>query len=121
MTCTFESDVVTRFLSRRADPKARSAGGQRRRQGDTAGLKDLARHPGSLTAKDVTLSAYGGLHFDHVVQIADDVGPLQRPLLPQQSVLQFLAQQQRQERTEHVPANRLVALMMDRPRIQQRL
>ena len=35
--------------------------------------------------------------------------------------LQLVPQQQRQERAEHVPADRLVTLVVDRPRLQQRL
>src|ERR1035437_7013486 len=77
-----------------------SAWAQRRWQGDAAGLKHLARHAGSLAAKNVTLAADRDLHLDEVIQIPDHVGPFQLPLLARQTVFQFLAQQQRQERAK---------------------
>ena len=83
-------------------------------------MKDLARHPRSLAAKNEALAVDRNFHFIQVVQISDDVGPLQFPLLSFQSILPFLAKQQRQERAKHVPANRFIGLVKDRPGIQQR-
>ena len=83
--------MVTRFLSPCAERKLVSTGAQNRRQGDTAGLKDLARHAGSLTAKDVPLAVGRNFHLNQVVQIADYVSPFQLPLPARLSVLQFLA------------------------------
>src|ERR1035437_348183 len=68
-----------------------SAWAERGWQGDTACLKDLARHAGSLAAKNVTLAADRDFHLNEVVQIPDDVGPFQLPLLARQTVFQFLA------------------------------
>src|SRR5450759_2073616 len=97
-----------------------SAWAQRGWQGDTASLKDLARHAGSLATKNVTLAADRDFHLNEVIQIPDHVGPFQLPLLARQTVFQFLAQQQRQERAKYMPANRFVALVQNRPCIQQR-
>src|ERR1035441_5011901 len=97
-----------------------SAWAQRRWQGDAAGLKRLARHAGSLATKNVTLAADRDFHLNEVIQIPDHVGPFQLPLLARQTLFQFLAQQQRQERAKYMPANRFVALVKNRPRIQQR-
>src|SRR5665647_47546 len=88
-----------------------SAWAQHGWKGDTACLKNLTRHSGSLAAKNVTLAADRDFHLDQVVQIPDDVGPFQLPRLARQTVFQFLAQQQRQERAKHMPANRFVALV----------
>ena len=57
------------------------AGAQRRRECDTTRLKDLA--------------VDSDFHLNQIVQIPDDVAPLQRPLLAAQPVVEFLAQQQR--------------------------
>src|SRR5271165_3718247 len=59
----------------------RSAWTYRGWQGDSAGLEDLARPARSLTAKNVTLAADRDFHFNQVVQVPDDVGPFQLPLL----------------------------------------
>src|ERR1039457_2982348 len=92
----------------------------RRWQGDAAGLEHLARHAGCLATKNVTLAADRDFHLNEVIQIPDHVGPFQLPLLARQTVFQFLAQQQRQERAKYMPADRCVALVKNRPRIQQR-
>src|ERR1035441_5890443 len=97
-----------------------SAWAQRRWQGDAAGLKCLARHAGSPATKNVTLAADRDFHLNEVIQIPDHAGPFQLPLLARQTVFQFLAQQQRQERAKYMPANRLIALVKNWPRIQQR-
>src|ERR1700721_1028934 len=75
--CNFENGVVTRFLSTRAEPDASSAWAQHGWQGDSTGLKALARDSRSLAAKNEILVVDRNFHFTQVVQIADDVGPLQ--------------------------------------------
>ena len=52
----------------------------------------------------------GGLQAD---QVADHVFPLQLVALLGKSVVEFLAQDQRQERAENVPPNRLVTFVKD--------
>src|ERR1017187_9187118 len=78
-----------------------SAWAQRGWQGDAAALKHFARRAGSLAAKNVTLAADRDFHLNEVIQIPDHVGPFQLPLLARQTVFQFLAQQQRQERAKY--------------------
>src|SRR5664279_645679 len=91
--CNFENGLVTRFLSARAEVKIGSSWAQRGWQGDAASLKDLARHAGSLAAKNVTFAADRDFHLNEVIQIPDHVGPFQLPLLARQTLFQFLAQQ----------------------------
>ena len=84
-------------------------------------MKNLARYAGTLAAKDIPLAADRNLHLNKVIQIADDVSPFPLPLLARQTIFEFLAQQQRQKRAKHMPAYRLASLVINRPRIEQRL
>src|ERR1035437_3561420 len=91
--CSFKNGLVTPFPSAGAELKMGSAWAQRGWQGDAASLKALARHAGSLAAKNVTFAADRDFHLNEVVQIPDHVGPFQLPLLARQTLFQFLAQQ----------------------------
>jgi len=56
-----------------------------------------------------------------LIQVTQHVGPFQVQAFLGQAILQGFAQHQGQERAEHVAADRLVALVIDRSRLQQAL
>src|SRR5271165_4006069 len=104
----------------------RSSGGwggllHRWRHGDPGRAEDRAAGALDLATQQEPLAVL--LHFHHLqaVQILDHVSPLEVVPVPGQTSLQFLAQHQRQERAEHVAPDRLVALVVNRPSLQQRL
>src|SRR5215471_18350086 len=74
-----------------------------------------------LRAQAEMLAVLDHFHVLQPFEVLQHVGPLV-PLSPSgQPRLQFVTQEQRQERTEHVTTDRPVALMIDRPRFQKRL
>ncbi len=108
-------------LSFRPDSLGSRAWSKRWRQSNSAGLKYFAYRSLGRTAKYVTFAVDGDFHLNQIVQVPDDVRPFRAAVLAGQPVLQLLAQQERQKRTEHMTTYRFVALMEDGPGIQQRL
>ncbi len=84
------------------------------RDGHAAGLKDFADGSFGFAAHDVRVAIDRDPRFVQRVEVAHQVGPLERPALRGQSPLELLPKDERQERTEDVATNGLVALVVDR-------
>ena len=86
----------------------------RGRDGHSHRLEHLATRPLHVAPQQEPLPLLLHLHHLQTVQVRDHVRPLERvtPLL--QPRLEFLSQDQRQERAEHMTPDRLVTPVVDR-------
>ncbi len=86
-----------------------------RGQGHPDRLEHLPTGALRLAPQQEPLPVLFHLHHRLTIQVTDHIGPLERvtPLL--QPGLQLLAQDQRQERAEHMTSDRLVTPVVDRP------
>ena len=76
----FLKRLVTRFFSVGGGLAIRFSMSVRWVAGQLRGLKNLARHTGCLAAKHIAHATDGNLHFHQIIEVPDDVGPLQLPL-----------------------------------------
>ena len=85
------------------------------------------RHPDGLEHRAGAASGGGAdakpsaslinVGLNELIEIANDIGPFEPTPVAGDTVDQFLAQQQSKERTEHMAADRVIALVKDRTRI----
>lgn len=97
--------------------QGRSVGGR----ATPAACATLPASPRRLGAQHVALALHVDLQLHQFGHIVNDIGPLQASALLLQQILEPLAQEQRQEGADDVAHGRLVALVPDRARLQQRL
>ena len=81
--------------------------------GDADGLKDLSRATGGLRADPEALAVLLDVHVREAIEVSDHLGPLLVNARGFEPILQSLAKDQREIGTEHVAADRLVALVPD--------
>ncbi len=85
-----------------------------RRQRDAGGREYPAAHALGLAAQEETPPVLIHLGMVEADQVARRVAPLEFFTAGDQSVVEFLAQYERQKRAEHVPTNGRIALVPDR-------
>src|ERR1700732_1378963 len=83
------------------------------RQGDANRLKELTSDAGGRGAQQEALVILLKLDFLQPVEIAQDVVPFGCDVVPVESILEFLDEQQGKEGAEHVAANGHVAAVVD--------
>jgi hypothetical protein len=90
-------------------------------QGHPHGLEHLATRALDFAPQQEPLSVL--IHLDHLqtVQVLDHIGLLELVVPALQPGLEFLPQDQRQERAQHMTPNRLVTLVIDRSGLEHRL
>ena len=81
-------------MSRLAGRNGPSGGPNCWRNRDAGGLKHLPERALDLTPDHVSLVVYGDRRFLQVIQIADDVGPLECPAVLREPALEFLTKDQ---------------------------
>jgi hypothetical protein len=88
-----------------------------RRQGNANGLEQGAgtAETGGTKAKPPPGLIDVGLN--DLIEVADDVGPFELTPGSDQTVDQFLTQEECKERAEHMSSNGIVSLVKDRPRV----
>src|SRR3954464_9367552 len=90
-------------------------------EGDAGGLEQRADDPGRGRAQGHLAPLLGDRHVLEPIEAAHHVAPLGPEARPPAALVQFLAEHERQERAEHVPPDRRVRRVVDRPRAHQRL
>ena len=83
-----------------------------RRQGHLSGANRLRSVPLDLTVQQEASALEDDLDLLEVVQAPDDFSPLGSKAFVLQSDFEFPLQAQSQERTEHMPPDRLIALVV---------
>jgi hypothetical protein len=91
----------------------------RRRQRHADGLEHGASATGSGGAKAKPSAGLIDVGLNELIEIANDIGPFIATPIGGETVDEFLAQQQSKEGTEHMAANRIIALVKDRARIDE--
>ena len=98
--------------------RSRRSDGRRQRYSD--GLRHFPAATISAAAHRDCLATVFDRHLLQGFDVPFDVFPFESLTSQVQSLLQFLAQNQRQERTKHMAADCLIALMKNRPRLKHR-
>src|SRR3954469_2630395 len=91
------------------------------RERDAGGLEQRADHAGGGRAQGHLPAVLGDRHLLEPVEAAQHIAPLGPPARVATALVELLAQHERQERAEHVAADRRVRRVVDRPRAHQRL
>jgi hypothetical protein len=90
------------------------------RQRDADGLEDTADGARHRCAQDEVLAVLLGFDLLQAVEFAQQRAPLRLQVGGGEAVFQRLAQDERQERAEHVAANGFIGLVIDRPGVENR-
>src|SRR5271165_7591166 len=90
----------------------------RRRHRDARALENAPRRALQIAPQPEMLGALDYFHISHTLQVTHDIGPFEFVPACFQPRLQFLPQDQRHKRTEHMPTNGFIALVVDRPGLQ---
>lgn len=91
------------------------------RQGDAGGLEQRADDAGCGRAQGHLLAVFADLDFLEAIEIAQHVTPFGPESGLAAALVQFLAQDQGEERAEHMATDGGVGGVIDRPRAHQRL
>src|SRR5262245_28523880 len=91
-----------------------------RRQSDADRLEDATDVTGHRGAQEELLSLLFGLDLLQPVELANELTPFRFQARGGEMLFQDLALGEGQERAEHVAANGLVRLVIDRPRVEDR-
>ena len=91
------------------------------RQGDADPLEHDAGAPRRLRPEQKAFASLLDCHLLDAIEVADDIAPLRIDVGSSEPLVEFLAQEQGEERTKQMSGDGGVGLMIDRPRLQNRI